>query len=253
MGSNGIGVYAGNSSNLTFSNLTVEASAVGTGLGMELRASTGLTVTNSELAHLGSGIAQIDTTGVTISHNSFHDIATDGIDSAGAHQVVVSNNTFTNFFPETGAHPDAIQFFGDSNGVQSSDAIIADNVITRGSGDPVQGIFVSATNHIEITGNALNGTMYNGIALSGVTDGQISNNFVDGYTDMGTQIIVRGGSANVSVTGNTAEQISNYVDAGIINPNYQASGNTIVPVSAVGDQSALNAWLSHHTPAASNT
>lgn len=242
----GTGLYIGNDSDVSFSNITVQGPA-GTisGLGAMVRASTNVSITNSEFSWLGQGIGHLDANGLTVSNNSFHDINVDGVSGGGSANVVVSGNTFTNFHPGIGDHPDAIQFYGDSYGNQSSNILVKDNVISRGTGDAFQGIFIENTNHIEITGNAMAGTMTNGISLSAVTEGLVTNNFLDGWTDYGSRIITRGGSVDVTVGGNTADSVQNYNGSGV-NVNYVDAGNTIVADSSVGDISTMTAWLATH-------
>jgi len=162
----GYGVIAAGAQNVSFSNLTITGpSGTFDGLGVFVRSSDNVSVSNSEFAWTGSGLAHLDDTNLTISNNTFHDINVDGIVGAGSSNVVVSGTSFTSFHPGLGDHPDAIQFFADSGG-NSDNILVKDNVITRGTGDPIQGIFVENTNHIEITGNAISGSMYNGIAVS---------------------------------------------------------------------------------------
>lgn len=243
-GSNGL-VSVANASNIAFSDMTIQGSGLTAGTGVSIRSSTDVSVSHSDLSQLYSGMGLLDNSGITISDNSLHDIATDGIITGGTTNMVVSGNSFTDFHPAAGAHPDAIQFFA-NNGVQSSNILVEDNVVTRGAGDPIQGVFVENTNHIEITGNAMSGTMYNGISVSATTDALISDNFLQGYTDMGTWIMTRGGSANVSVIDNTVPTVVNYAANGV-NTNFVQSGNTIIGSAAIGDNSAMEAWLSHHT------
>ncbi|MGZ3343179.1 MAG: Ig-like domain-containing protein [Caulobacteraceae bacterium] len=235
--------------NVSFSNMTVGGD-VGTiyGLGAMVRGSTNVSISDSVFSWLGSGVAQLDNNGLTISNNIFHDIEIDGVVGSGSSNVVVSGNSFSTFHPQTGDHPDAIQFFADSDGTQSSNILIKDNVITRGTGDPYQGIFIENTNHIEITGNAMEGTMTNGISLSNVAEGLVTNNFLQGWYDQGSRIITRGGSVDVTVgPGNSADAIQNYGADGV-NVNYVDTGNTLIGDVAVGAQSSLlNAWLSSHT------
>jgi len=241
----GYGVIAVGAQNLSFSNLTV----VGTpgtfdGLGVFVRSSDNVSVSNSEFAWTGSGLAHLDDTNLTISGNTFHDINVDGVVGAGSSNVVVSGNSFTSFHPGLGDHPDAIQFFADSTG-NSDNILVKDNVITRGTGDPIQGVFIENTNHIEITGNAISGSMYNGISVSNTDQALITDNFVQGFLDMGSRIITRGGSVDVTVSGNTADTIANYAADGV-NINYVQTGNTMIPDVQVGDLSYMNTWLSHH-------
>ena len=64
-----------------------------------------------------------------------------------------------------GAHPDAIQFYS-YNGVNSSDITVTDNLITRGTGNAVQGVFFENARDILVSGNAMLGTMTNGISVA---------------------------------------------------------------------------------------
>ena len=241
------GVNVTNATNVSFAHMSVHgAEGALQGVAFFVRGSNGVAITDSEITQVGSGIGHLQSSELNFSNNYIHNVATDGIYGAASAQVVVSGNTITDFHPAVGAHPDAIQFFG-YNGVPSSDVVISNNIITRGSGDPMQGIFIESTKNIQITGNAMAGTMYNGIGLSTTSDALISNNFVVGFSDMGARIITRGASANVTVEGNTAQQIINYAANGE-NPNYLEVGNTIVGGSAMGDLSALNAWLDLRAP-----
>jgi len=237
-------VTVSNASNIALSDLTIQGSGLTAGTGVSIRGSTDVSVTHSDLSQLYSGMGLLDNSGITISDNNIHDIATDGIITGGTSNMVVSGNSFTDFHPAAGAHPDAIQFFA-YNGVESSNILVDDNIVTRGAGDPIQGVFVENTNHIEITGNAMSGTMYNGISVSATTDALISDNFLQGYTDMGTWIMTRGASANVSVIDNTVPTVVNYAANGV-NPNFVQSGNSIIGSAAIGDTSAMETWLSHH-------
>jgi parallel beta-helix repeat protein len=243
----GTAVTVMNSSSIAFSGLTVYGTTgVDEGVGFLVRSSSGVSVTGSDFSRIGSGIGHIEDNGLTVSGNTFHNLKTDGVYGGGSSHVVVSDNSFTDFHPAPGDHPDAIQFWGGSNGAHGSDITISDNVITRGDGDVIQGIFLESSDNITITGNALTGTMYNGIALSTSSNAVVEDNFVQGFLDMGSRIITRGGSANVTVTHNTAEQVVNYQDHGTPNPNYVESDNTIIPGTAATDLSAVNSWLTQH-------
>jgi len=246
-GSASKGVVVTSSSNISMSGLTVHGtSGSDEGVGMLIRSSQGITVSGSDFSKLGAALGHQDSNGVTISHNNFHDIQTDGVLGAGSSHVVVDANTFSDFHPLPGDHPDAIQFFGGTTGVDGSDITVSNNVITRGSGDPIQGIFVEATHNITIIGNAITGTAYNGISLSTTDGALVQDNFVQGFADMGSRIITRGESSNVSVVHNTSESVVTYNDDGQPLPNYLASDNTIIAGAVINDLSTMNAWLSLH-------
>jgi hypothetical protein len=172
-------------------------------------------------------------------------LQTDGVFGGGSSHVVVSGNHITEFHPQPGDHPDAIQFWGATNGTPGTDVTISDNVITRGGGEVIQGIFIEYTNNITITRNAMTGTMYNGIALGGVQHGLIEDNFVVGASDMGSRIITRDASSDVTVRNNVAEAVVNYEAAGA-NPRYKEVNNSSVRAASPGDNTAMQAWLAKH-------
>jgi Right handed beta helix region len=245
----GYGAYVLSSQNIAFDSFTAQGTPDSTGAAQGVaffaRASSGVSVTNSEISQVGVGIVDLDSDHLTFANNYIHDVQSDGIDNAGSSNVVIAGNRFTNFHPVDGDHPDAIQFWAGSNGTAGNNITVADNVITRGNGDVMQGIFVEATQNISITGNAMAGTMYNGISVSTTTNALIQNNFVQGYNDMGSRIIARDASANVTVTGNTiSEPVVNLQVSTEPNvTNFVLGTNTLISTSAIGDTSALNNWV----------
>ena|GEM_PF-1589423 len=243
-GSGSIGVSVMNSSNISLSGLTVYGtSGTDDGVGASIRYSTGVTLTGSDFSKLGAAIGMQASDDVSVSHNNLHDIQTDGILSGGSSHVVIEANSFTDFHPAVGDHPDAIQLFADGT-TEGSDITIRDNVITRGSGDAIQGIFVESTNNLLVTGNSMIGTAYNGISISSSQTVLVENNFVQGYPDMGTRILTRGGSSDVTVVHNTAQQVGVYLDGGVALPNYFAGDNTIInATTSATDTSTLTSWL----------
>jgi parallel beta-helix repeat protein len=246
-GESSTGAIVMSSSNISLSGLRIHGTTgIDEGLGVMVRDSTGVTVKGSEFTLIGSGIAHLNSKDITFSNNSFHGLQTDGIVGGGSSHVLIEGNHFTTFHPEEGDHPDAIQFFGASDGSPGNDVTIRDNVITRGEGDVYQGIFFENTNNVTVTGNAMAGTMYNGISLYGVHTALIEDNFVQGFTDEGTRIIVRGQSSDVTVTHNVTEDLFNYQDNGLPNPNYVSSDNTSIGPTTAADLSAFNTWLARH-------
>jgi hypothetical protein len=92
----------------------------------------------------------------------------------------------------------------------------------------------------------MSGTMYNGISLSTTSNGLVEDNFVQGFLDMDSWIIVRDASSNITVTHNTTQSVINYQGNGVPNPNYVESGTSIVSATAATDLSTVNAWLAQH-------
>src|SRR6185437_11285156 len=75
--------------------------------GFLFRQAGNVSVTNSTFEYLQNGIMDLENNGVLFSGNSFSHMAADGIDNAGASNVRVLNNYFTDTVANTtGLHPD---------------------------------------------------------------------------------------------------------------------------------------------------
>jgi len=119
----------------------------------------------------GTALRIIDSQGVSVERGKFCDLRGDGVQSTGSSRVTISRNVFTDFYPRPGDHPDAIQFFTLNQKTPATDITVTDNIVTRGRGGIIQGVFMGNEAKIPyegvlIAGNALEGTMYNGIAVS---------------------------------------------------------------------------------------
>lgn len=206
-----------------------------------IRASTNVTITNSEFTHMRYGVNLLDSNGVTVTNNYFHDIRTDGVRGGGTSNVVISNNRFTDFFPADGDHPDAIQFWTNGISTIASNITITDNEIVRGNGAPMQGIFMrdEATNlpytNVVISGNLVLGGMYNGIYVNHANGLQITNNIVDGFADQKSWISV---NQVTTLSGNAAQT---YMFGG----SERAPADNIILAAAVDGGAALaSLWQS---------
>jgi hypothetical protein len=237
------GVNVQGSSRIRLSGLKVHSGEATGHNAMMLRDSENITVSDCDVDGFGTGINFLESTHLKISGNHITNIQSDGIRGTGSY-VEVLGNTGSSFHPEEGDHPDFIQFWGSQSGVATGN-VIKDNVFERGAGGVVQGIFIENNQNIVISGNAMAGTLYNGISLSGVKGAVIENNFVQAYVDMGTRIIVRDASADVIVRNNVSSQIVNY-DRGGPNPRYKEEHNSSIGSAKVGDTSALKAWVAQH-------
>src|SRR5262249_24775290 len=115
------------SSNIEFRNLSVHGDQIGGPAGFLFRNGSNIRVINSDFQQLGGGIVHTNSTGLTITGNSFHDIQSDGISGNGSSNVEISQNTFTDFHPVGGDHPDAIQFFTLNTTAPAHDITITNN------------------------------------------------------------------------------------------------------------------------------
>ena len=236
------GVSVGSSSKITLANLAIHTAAASGPSAMMLRQVHDVTVEDCDIHDIGFGINMLESDHIKILRNTFTNLQVDAIRGAASNVEVVGNHA-SSFHPQGGDHPDFIQFWGNGAAGPSKSNVIKDNVYERGKGDVVQGIFIEDNDDIVITGNALLGAMYNGIGMSRVHRGLIEDNFVQGYEDMGTRIIIRGESSDVTIRNNVAEEIDDYKEDGKPNPGYKEEHNQSIRRAKVGDTKALEAWL----------
>jgi Ca2+-binding RTX toxin-like protein len=246
----------GGSSGIRFDHLTVHGSADGNftndHTAFLVRDSSNVSIDNSDFHDLQNGVGHLNMNGLELSGNSFHDIQTDGIRGGGSNNVTISNNTFTNFHPATGDHPDAIQFWTSNTTVATQNITVTDNLMQRGSGAVTQGVFLGdeanvGYQHVHISGNGVIGEMYNGIAVMGGSDVTIDHNIVVGFTDMQSWIRVEnvnGGSVNNN-SANTYITTSN--DVGVT-----MTSDATVAQASDGGAAALAQWQQAHGVGAAN-
>ncbi len=215
--------------------------------GMLLRNATDVTVSDSDLSNLETGINVVDDDRVQILRNTFHEIQSDAIRGASSHVDVIGNRS-TNFHPQPGDHPDFIQFWSDKDVGLSTGNRVMDNVYQRGDGVGVQGVFIEDNKDIMISGNALLGAMYNAISLSRVQGALVENNFIQSYPDMDVHIIARGASSDVTVRNNITPAVVNYTEGGKPNANFKEQGNRPIKTAKPGDASAMQDWLAKRPP-----
>jgi Ca2+-binding RTX toxin-like protein len=200
------------SSNISFDKLSVHGSmdndASNDMNGFLIRDSANVSVTNSDLQQLFTGINHLDDNGLKISGNTVHEIRMDGVRGGGSSNVEVSNNHFYNFHAQAGDHDDAIQFWSVGSKAASTNIVISGNDFTRGTGDVAQGIFIEGggdkgISGVKILNNTITGGMYNGIAMFGGSNVEVSGNTVVGYKDMQSWVRMDG-IDNISLNHNTS-------------------------------------------------
>ena len=220
--------------------------------GLFFRGSSNVSVTNSEFYELYWGINHLDSSRLTFSNNTFHDLRLDGIRGGGSSDITISSNTFRDFYPISGDHPDAIQFWTTGTTASASNITISDNVILRGSGAPPQGVFLRDElgglpfTHVLITGNFISGALYNGLHINGGSDVTVSNNVVQGYVDQKSWIslaYVTGGQLtnNATTLFNHGSGLTNVLD----------SGNALLTPAVDYGAALLTQWLSTRGSSAS--
>jgi hypothetical protein len=239
----------GYSSGITLTNLSVHGSMnhnpqddqSGLWIG---NASNHITVRNSEFQELVNGIVHINAADILIDGNYIHDIGTDGIHGGGTSNITISNNHIADFHVVDGQHPDAIQFWTVNTKESVSNIVISGNLIERGTGAAVQGVFMGNEaslpyKGVTISNNTVIGGLYNAIAL-GIGDGiTVTGNKVLEVGDQASWIVLRW-VKNTTVSGNQASKFT-YVDS-----KPKETGNKVIDAPRDKGASAVAAWKASH-------
>jgi parallel beta-helix repeat protein len=117
------------SKDITLANLSIHGSLNGTPAddqsGILIRSSSGVRVTGSEFQQLDHGISLTDSSDVRVDNNRMHDLRADGIVAVGTSRVQIVGNSFTDFYPVSGDHPDAIQFLTRGATARATDIVVS--------------------------------------------------------------------------------------------------------------------------------
>lgn len=238
------------SSNLTLDNLKISgvpgsAAAMNAQL-MVIRDSSNVQLTNSEFSYGWHGVTILNTDFATVQDNYFHDLRTDGVRGGGNSDYTIRGNVFTNFHPAAGDHPDAIQIWTTQTNQSASNITIESNVIMRGNGSPMQGIFIRDVSgslpfqNVIIADNMIAGALFNGIAVNNINNGYIADNIVQAFAGQPSGIQMPN-MGNVVVQSNQASRFF----GGLYGLQGQ-QGNAIIPVAADQGIGIVNQWLSQH-------
>lgn len=212
---------------------------------MIVRDSNNVTVSNTKFEQVWNALSILNNDGVKILNNSFSDIRTDGIRGGGTSNLQISGNYFTDFYPKWGVngqdgdHPDAIQLWTTNTTVAAKNITITDNVVVRGKGDAIQGIFLRDEQNklpyenVKITGNTVIGAMANGISVDGVKGLTVQDNRV---IETGTQ------KSNIRVQNAVDAAVSNNEATGYVyidSPTVKKVGNILAEAASSGVVSFL--------------
>lgn len=228
-------------SNIVFNGVTVHGSLDNDpgndGRGIQVANSSGITVTNSEFTQLSTGIVFNGSSNITVKNNNVHGMRSDGMDFASTSQVLIDGNSFRDFSPAEGDHPDAIQFWNKTGSSSVRDVTIINNVVLAGTSSGSQGIFMSDNggyayknvliqNNLIFTGGQWNGILVAGadgvkvigntvlspsndslmawIRMDDITNGLVQNNVTDKIINEGAHTAVL--LNNLSINGDAAAQ-----------------------------------------------
>ena len=234
------------SSNIVFSGMNIHGSLNGNPgddqSGILVKDSKNVTITGSEFQQLDHGISLSNNTGVRIENNRMHDIRADGVIAVATSNVQIVGNAFTDFYPSGGDHPDAIQFLTRGATEKAHDILVSGNLITRGEGAIIQGIFITdqigiGYDRVTVTDNVVVGAMYNGIMVSSTNGVVVTGNTIVAYSDMGSYLRVNN-STNAEVSNNQA-MVFNLNGT----TNLSQSGNTIIAALQDNSTNALAHWV----------
>lgn len=212
--------------------------------GLMLRESRRITVTKSYFSNFWHGLSLLNLSDSRIALNEFEGLQTDAIRGGGVSDTRLENNVMTNFRPAKGDHPDGIQLWSTHQNEPGRNIHIAHNLVNRGSGSPIQGIFIRDTysqlpfENIEIRNNLVLGSLYNGISVMGANGVNISGNAVYGTSDQKSWIRMQK-VMEANLTGNSAQQyifIENLVEV------FQKSNFEIPPIDE-GQAKKIAEWV----------
>jgi len=150
--------------------------------GLLFRNSEDVTLSNSRFTRLLHAVQVLNVTGWRVIGNEFWNLRSDGVRGGGVSDALYANNVCAEFHPVVPNHPDCIQLWSTNASEPGRRIVIRDNLVVRGKGEPTQGIFVRDTftkmpfENLEISGNLVIGTMFNGIAVDGVNGAKVIGN-----------------------------------------------------------------------------
>jgi len=220
--------------------------------GVYVKSSNHVSLKRLKVASMSNGIRLIETRQVVVADNIIHDFGSDGIQASAASQSVISGNYISNAHPEPGDHPDGIQIFTLGNQTAQSDILVKDNLIEKGSGGLMQGIFVTDETdknpfvNLQITNNIVIGSMYHGITVAGANSGAVRGNVVvplDGQRNW----IKLVNANSLELEDNVAQDLMK--DNLILESSADLGKNRRAIMPPADATAASDAWKARHLPA----
>ena len=201
--------------------------------GLNVRGSTGVTVTGVEMSDLRLGMSVSNSHDIVIRDAEIHGVR-EGINTNDVRGLLVEDSVFRNFTPWMGGpkanidHADMIQFWSVNSKFGVHDLTIRNNVFRQDAGDlHTQTIFghgrdaapgVTMTNFTIVGNTIINGQMH-GISIADVTGVTIRDNVLlpksdlpDRPSQVDRPTIWTLRSADIEISGNTLVPLSNQRD-----------------------------------------
>ncbi|WP_162257180.1 right-handed parallel beta-helix repeat-containing protein [Phenylobacterium sp. Root700] len=203
------GVVVAECRGLRFLKLNFQGDPQENANGILIRRSREIVVENCEFQNLMHGIGHLASASVSIKGNKFFNIRSDGVRGGGSSRVSILGNHFSSFHPQMradgkGDHPDAIQFWTTNTTVSAEDIVIQGNLIERGAGLTMQGVFLRDESggdlpyiRPKVLDNVVIGGAWNGVTIGGGVDVEVARNICLAFPDEGCRVRVsraRGGS-----------------------------------------------------------
>lgn len=200
---------------------------------------------------VSNGLRIFETHQAVVADNIIYDFGSDGMQISDASGSVISGNFITRAHPEPGDHPDGIQMYTVGKQTAASDIVIKDNLIERGTGDLLQGIFVTDETdknpfaNLEIANNIVLGSMYHGITVAGATSGAVRGNVVIPLNGQQNWIKLANAGAMV-LEDNVAQDLMR--DKLIFESKADLGSNRRKALSPADAAAASSAWKAKHFP-----
>ena len=217
-----------------------------TGRGITIQNSANVNVSGTDISHFDRGVILVDATTTTLDGNNIHDLRRTAIAGTGNNLTIENNNLHDAHpwkFGDTagqGDHADFIALWTDAGQTTAaSNIVITGNTMAQGAGTPILGMWLQGDaagfTNVTISGNAIETGNNQGIMLSNVTGGAISNNSLIEPTGAtaAPQIILQAGASNIAVSGNLVSSI--------VDQNSGATGNTVHDNTVVQSTSVTGA------------
>lgn len=237
-----INVNVGNSDSVSFDAMDIHTG----GRAAIFRNSTNISLTNSHVHDIGMGLSLQDSKGLTVTGNYLHDLAADAIDGFRVDTVRIIGNTIARISAAPGVHADAIQFALNGSSAYRNDNIeVCNNVILADTGKPMQGIFGNVGAGFVARNNLLLNDMWNGIAIYGATDPLVELNWVQGRVGIMSADVIPKPMAPwiyLDKTCTLGRLLNNRGSIHGAPATATQSGNSPVPLAALGDYTDAVAW-----------
>ena len=163
----------------------------------------------NQFSRFNAGLTMLTVSDVEVSDNSFADMRVDGIRGGGISNAIIRRNQAVNFHPYPDDHPDGIQLWTTNETVAARNILIEDNLVVRGTGGAIQGIFIRDEvgtlpyQNLTLRGNLVVGALYNGITAMGIDKAVIDGNIVLPNPDQASWIRIEM-ARNTIMTNNRA-------------------------------------------------